>query len=92
MDILDNRIVVVEDDETLGSIYKEWLELFVNRIFVARNGKECLEYIKSYKGGLNTKFLEKINENEDKKKKKKTRIKTTPLARVFAFYFLSWYY
>ena len=38
------------------------------------------------------KFLEKINENEDKKKKKKTRIKTTPLARVFAFYFLSWYY
>src|SRR3989339_366293 len=49
MDILDNRIVVVEDDETLGSIYKEWLELFVNRIFVARNGKECLEVLSKEK-------------------------------------------
>jgi len=27
----------------------------------AINGKECLDYIKSYKGELNTKFLEKIN-------------------------------
>jgi Fic family protein len=27
----------------------------------AINGKECLEYIKSYKGELNTKLLEKIN-------------------------------
>jgi len=27
----------------------------------AINGKECLEYIKNYKGELNTKFLEKIN-------------------------------
>ncbi|MBI2142297.1 Fic family protein [Candidatus Woesearchaeota archaeon] len=27
----------------------------------AINGKECLDYIKSYKGDLNTKFLEKIN-------------------------------
>src|SRR3989344_3978533 len=27
----------------------------------AINGKECLEYIKSYKGDLNTRFLEKIN-------------------------------
>lgn len=28
----------------------------------AINGKECLNYIKEYKGDLNTKFLEKINE------------------------------
>ena len=28
----------------------------------AINGKECLDYIKDYKGDLNTKFLEKINE------------------------------
>lgn len=27
----------------------------------AINGKECLDYIKSYKGELNTRFLEKIN-------------------------------
>ena len=27
----------------------------------AINGKECLEYLKKYKGELNTKFLEKIN-------------------------------
>jgi len=27
----------------------------------AINGKECLDYIKSYKGKLNTRFLEKIN-------------------------------
>ena len=27
----------------------------------AINGKECLEYIKNYKGDLNTKFIEKIN-------------------------------
>ncbi len=27
----------------------------------AINGKECLDYIKNYKGDLNTKFLEKIN-------------------------------
>jgi len=45
MDILDNRIVIVEDDEKLGSIYQEWLELFVSRVFVARNGKECMEIL-----------------------------------------------
>lgn len=28
----------------------------------AINGKECLDYIKEYKGELNTKFLEKINQ------------------------------
>lgn len=28
----------------------------------AINGKECLDYIKSYKNELNTKFLEKVNE------------------------------
>ena len=28
----------------------------------AINGKECMDFIKSYKGELNTKFLEKINE------------------------------
>ncbi|MBN1385549.1 Fic family protein [Candidatus Woesearchaeota archaeon] len=27
----------------------------------AVNGKECLEYLKSYKGGLNNKLLEKVN-------------------------------
>jgi len=27
----------------------------------AINGKECLDYIKNYKGDLNTKFLEKVN-------------------------------
>ena len=27
----------------------------------AINGKECLEYLKIYKGGLNNKFLEKVN-------------------------------
>ena len=28
----------------------------------AVNGKECLEFLKSYKGGLNNKLLEKVNE------------------------------